>query len=83
VLVLQKRVPKLTAVQTAGNRKMIIALDCQVIGISEVNALPLGIAVERSVSYFMDYLAFLPEGVVLGYTILHGILSHKHIKIWG
>ena len=46
-------------------------------GLSEVRALPLGIAVERSVHYFWDYFflpfflsgskTFLQEGVVLGF----------------
>ena len=47
------------------------------VGPSEVCALPLGIAAERSVHYFWDYFSspffltgshtFLPEGVVLGF----------------
>ena len=52
--------------------------------------LPLGVAAERSVHYFWDYFflssmphTFLPEGGYPRVEILHGVLSHKKIRIWG
>jgi hypothetical protein len=62
------------------------------IGPSGVRALPLGVAVERSVHYIWCYFSFLSfpchilysqKELSWGYEILHGVLSHKKNKIRG